>query len=120
MALLTYVRNQWDRVSAWVLVGLGALAIVLGWIGVTGTPYTFEMIPYVLSGGIGGLFLLGVGAMLWISADLRDEWRTLRELVDQQAAAEDVVVAAPEALPAAVVAEAAAANGARRQLRASR
>lgn len=85
MALLTYLQNQWDRVLAWVLVGAGALAIVLGWIGVTGTPYTFEMIPYVLSGGLGGLFLLGVGAMLWISADLRDEWRTLHAILEHEA-----------------------------------
>ena len=33
-----------------------------------------------------GLFLLGLGALLWLSADLRDEWRKLdaidRHLVD--------------------------------------
>lgn len=81
MDLLTWMRNQWDRVSAWVLVALGALALVLGWLGVTGTPYTFEQIPFVISGGLGGIFLLGVGAMLWISADLRDEWRKLDQLV---------------------------------------
>lgn len=85
MALLTYVRSQWDRVLAWFLVGVGALALVLGWVGVTSTPYTFKMIPYVVSGGLGGLFLLGVGAMLWLSADLRDEWRTLHVLLEGQA-----------------------------------
>lgn len=82
MDVLNWVRNQWDRVSAWVLVALGGLALVLGWVGVTGTPYTFEQIPYVISGGLGGIFLLGVGAMLWISADLRDEWRKLDRLLE--------------------------------------
>jgi hypothetical protein len=38
---------------------------------------TAQQVPYIVSGGIGGLFLLGVGAMLWLSADLRDEWRKL-------------------------------------------
>ena len=38
---------------------------------------TAQQIPYIISGGIGGLFLLGLGAMLWLSADLRDEWRKL-------------------------------------------
>ena len=118
MALLTYIQNQWDRVLAWALVGLGALAIVLGWIGVTGTPYTFEMIPYVLSGGIGGLFLLGVGAMLWISADLRDEWRTLRELVDHQAMVEPQPGAEEE--PPSAPALAATRNGSDRPIRVSR
>lgn len=82
MDVMTWVRNQWDRVGAWVLVALGGIALVLGWVGVTGTPYTFEQIPYVISGGLGGLFLLGVGAMLWISADLRDEWRKLDRLLE--------------------------------------
>jgi hypothetical protein len=82
MEFLSWVRNEWDRVTAWVLVAIGGLALVLGWIGVTSTPYTFEQIPYVISGGLGGVFLLGVGAMLWISADLRDEWRKLDDLTD--------------------------------------
>lgn len=92
MDVVNWVRNQWDRVGAWVLVGIGGIALVLGWVGVTGTPYTFEQIPYVVSGGLGGLFLLGVGAMLWISADLRDEWRKLDrllELHEEQAAVAD-------------------------------
>jgi hypothetical protein len=55
----------------------GALAIVLGWNGVSEEPLTAQQIPYVISGGVGGLFLLGLGAMLWLSADLRDEWRRL-------------------------------------------
>jgi hypothetical protein len=81
MDLLTWVRHQWDRVLAWIVVAAGAIALVLGWVGVSGTPYSFEQIPYVISGGLGGLFLLGVGAMLWVSADLRDEWRKVDELV---------------------------------------
>lgn len=79
---LTWIRNQWDRVAAWSCVAIGAFVLVLGWVGVTSTPYSFEQIPYVISGGLGGIFLLGVGAMLWTAADLRDEWRVLRELVD--------------------------------------
>ena len=85
MDLLTFVRNQWDRVGAWVAIAVGALLLVLGWLGVTNTPYTVEQIPYVVSGGLGGIFLLGVGAMLWISADLRDEWRKLEEIRQAQA-----------------------------------
>jgi hypothetical protein len=75
--IIKWVRTQWDRVSAWVLVIAGALAIVLGWNGVSEEPLTAQQIPYVISGGVGGLFLLGLGAMLWLSADLRDEWRRL-------------------------------------------
>jgi hypothetical protein len=77
MNFLRWARTEWDRVAAWVLIAFGGLAIVLGWNGVSGRALTAQQIPYVVSGGIGGLFLLGVGAMLWLSADLRDEWRKL-------------------------------------------
>lgn len=74
---MTFLRTQWDRVGAWVLVAAGALALLLGWIGVSGTAYPTEQVPYIISGGLVGIFLLGAGAMLWISADLRDAWRKL-------------------------------------------
>ena len=77
MNLSQWVRGQWDRVAAWILIAIGGLAIVLGWLGVRDEALTQKQIPYVISGGIGGLFLLAVGAMLWLSADLRDEWRKL-------------------------------------------
>jgi hypothetical protein len=64
----------------------GVVALVLGYFGVSGTLDTGKQIPYVVSGGMAGLFLLGLGALLWLSADLRDEWRKLdaidRHLVD--------------------------------------
>ena len=41
-----------------------------------------DQIPYMMSGGIGGLFLLSIGITLWISADHRDEWRKL-DAIDQ-------------------------------------
>ena len=75
--MLNYIRNQWDRVGAWVCVAAGALALLLGYLGASGTLETAKQIPYVVSGGMAGLFLLGLGALLWISADLRDEWRKL-------------------------------------------
>jgi hypothetical protein len=75
--IIKWVQTQWDRVFAWVFVVAGALAILLGWNGVSNEPLTAQQIPYVISGGVGGLFLLGLGAMLWLSADLRDEWRRL-------------------------------------------
>src|SRR4051812_25088562 len=82
MDLLTWVRAQWDRVLAWVLIGVGALCLLIGWIGVSGTSYVAEQLPYVVSAGLFGLFLLGLGATIWLSADLRDEWRKLDRIED--------------------------------------
>jgi hypothetical protein len=77
---LRWARNQWDRLGAWVAIGAGALLLIFGWLGISRVAFTEEQLPYLASGGLGGLFLLGVGAMLWLSADLRDEWRKLDRL----------------------------------------
>ncbi len=77
MDVIAWLRAQWDRVLAWLLIGVGALALLIGWLGVSHTVYLVEQIPYVISAGLLGIFLLGLGATIWISADLRDEWRKL-------------------------------------------
>ena len=71
---------QWDRVggAALVLVGLGVL--IAGCVGVSYATATVDQLSYLISGGILGLFLLGLGATLWLSADLRDEWRKMDQL----------------------------------------
>lgn len=105
MDIVKWLRLQWDRVAAWVAIVLGLLVLLLGWIGVSGTEYPAEQIPYIVSGGLFGVFLLGVGAVLWLSADLRDEWRKLDRI-------EEVLRAGTTAPPAVVAAEAPAASAA--------
>lgn len=77
MELKTWMRAQADRVAGGVAVAVGLLALLLGYLGVAGTAYPAEQIPYVLSGGVLGIVLIGLGATAWLSADLRDEWRKL-------------------------------------------
>jgi hypothetical protein len=86
--LLTILRAQWDRVAAIVALLLGAIAMLNGWIGVSGTAYAAEQIPFIVSGALVGIFLLGLAAVLWLSADLRDEWRKLADLEDRLAGIE--------------------------------
>jgi hypothetical protein len=78
--LVTWVRAQWDRAGGLALLGLGAVLVVSGWIGVSGTSDGAAQLSYLVSGGLGGLFCLGAGATLVISAHLEDEWRKLDEL----------------------------------------
>jgi hypothetical protein len=85
MELMRWVRAQWDRVAAAMAIVVGALALIVGWIRISDELYPAAQLPYILSGGLGGLFLLGVGSTLWLSADLRDEWRELRRLRDELA-----------------------------------
>jgi hypothetical protein len=78
--LLTLARSQWDRTTAMVAAVLSGLLLLLGYFGVASTPFPAEQVPYVVSGGIAGILLMGVAATLWLSADMRDEWRKLDEL----------------------------------------
>lgn len=77
MEILRYLRLHWDRVGAVVALLAGVVSLVLGYVGTAGTEYIAEQIPYLISNGLGAILLLTVGAVLWISADLRDEWRVM-------------------------------------------
>ena len=80
MDLFDWLKAQGDRATGIALVAIGLLAIVLGYRGVADATLPTEQIPYLASGGILGVFALGCGATLWLSADLRDEWRKLDEI----------------------------------------
>jgi hypothetical protein len=78
--LYRWLRNQWDRSVAVVAAIIGAVLLLLGWLGASRATLPAQQIPYLASNGLAGLFALGIGATLWISADLRDEWRKLDEI----------------------------------------
>jgi hypothetical protein len=63
---------------------------------------TYEQLPYILSGGLFGLAMIMVGTGLWLSADIRDEWRRIDRLEDTLAerdgVARDRDVRIPEAV----------------------
>lgn len=64
---------------------VGAVALLVGYFGVSGTLDPAKQLPYLVSGGVGGLFLLGVAAALLFSADLgatRADIAELRRSVD--------------------------------------
>jgi hypothetical protein len=78
--VVTWVRAQWDRTGGFTLLAVGALLLLSGWIGVSGTSDRAGQLSYLVSGGLGGLFCLAAGATLLLFADLDDEWRKLNEL----------------------------------------
>lgn len=62
------------------LIAAGAVAIVIGYFGVSGTLDPGKQLPYIISGGIGGVFLLGCGAALIFSGDLAEARRQLEQM----------------------------------------
>ena len=77
MDVLTVLKSQWDRVAALACAIGGVVLLIVGYQGIADSPYVAEELAYLISGGLGGVFLLGVAATLYISADMHDEWRKL-------------------------------------------
>jgi hypothetical protein len=80
MNVLAWARLQWDRVLGALAAIAGAVLLITGWVHVSGTGFVAEQLPYLASEGLGGVFLLGLGTGLWLSADMRDQWRELRAI----------------------------------------
>jgi hypothetical protein len=75
--LKTWLRAEWDRIAGFGLILLGVVLLFLGYQGVQETAFLAEQLAYIASGGLGGLFSLGLGVGLLLSADLHDEWYKL-------------------------------------------
>ena len=80
MDFFRWVRTQWDRAAAIGLVIVGLISMALGYFGVADAPLPTEQLPYLSSDGLFSIFVLGIAATLWLSADLRDEWRKLDDI----------------------------------------
>lgn len=66
-----------------LLTVAGFVVLVVGVIAMTGTPYVPLQLPFVISGGLGGAALLGVGAVLTaVLAERRDRVEAMAELQD--------------------------------------
>lgn len=80
MTRSSWVRANWDRVAGWCLIAAGCVVLFLGWRGVSEQVFPAAQLPYIASGGVGGAVIVGIGATLLVSADLRDEWQRLDDI----------------------------------------
>ncbi|MGH3362259.1 MAG: hypothetical protein ACRDOM_07350 [Nocardioides sp.] len=69
-----------------VLLPLGLVVIILGWYGAANTPYQYDQLSYLVSGGLLGLGLTFTGGFLYfgawlarIAADQRDSSKRLAD-----------------------------------------
>ena len=58
----------------------GFVALVVSWVGVSGTVIVADQLAYIASGGLIGLFLLGVSAMAYWSEQRERELSRLSEI----------------------------------------
>jgi hypothetical protein len=68
-------------VVGWALAGLGVIAILVGYLGISRESLVAKQLPYLISGGIGGIALVGAGAALIATEDLR-RFRTRLERLE--------------------------------------
>ena len=57
---------RWEVIrpyAGWGLAVLGAVFIVVGWIGISGESLVAKQMPYLISGGVGGVALVGLGVL---------------------------------------------------------
>jgi hypothetical protein len=80
MELRRFLMQNKTRACAALAFVTGAVALVIGWHGTAHSSLTSEQIPYLVSGAIFGLFALGTAGILWLSADLRDDYDKLDEI----------------------------------------
>jgi len=76
---LTMKSERTLMLAAAGAVLLGIAALIGGWIAMRDEVYAAVQLPYLLSGGIGGLFLLGLGVIAVRTAEAS---RLDRRLVD--------------------------------------
>ncbi|HMJ77166.1 MAG TPA: hypothetical protein VK507_14405 [Iamia sp.] len=63
-------RERMMLIGGGVLVGIGIIAVLVGYIGASGTSNVYEQVPYALSGGVLGLSLIIIGCALIIRFSL--------------------------------------------------
>ena len=66
-----WVRRATRPVWGWSLVGLGLIFVLVGYLGISREAVVAKQLPYLISGGIGGIALVGFGAMLVGTEDLK-------------------------------------------------
>jgi hypothetical protein len=78
-----------DRLNDFVMRGLaaalvvaGLVAVLVGYLGVRDQSHIELQLPYVISGGMGGLVLMGLGALVLIQYQMRLQARRFGEVTD--------------------------------------
>ena len=70
------------KAAAGVLTLLGLVAVLVGYLGVRDESNIELQIPYLISGGLGGLALVGLGALALIQYQMRLQARRFADLTE--------------------------------------
>lgn len=71
------------RVCAGVLTVAGVVTVLVGYVQLRDESDVVLQLPYVMSAGIGGLILVGLGAVALIQAQMQTQTRRAAEVAEQ-------------------------------------
>ena len=94
-----WVRRATRPVWGWLLVGAGLLLVLFGYLGISREALVAKQLPYLISGGILGLALVGFGAMLVGTEDLKRTQERIDHLEDLVADLHTVLLSRADAPP---------------------
>lgn len=106
-------RWVWSAVRpvlGWVLAAAGAIALFVGWFGVSGESLTAKQLPYLVSAGLAGIALFIMAGVFLATDDVRRQFERIGDLerkVDDLYALFVADIAAAHTAPTAVMPRAA-------------
>jgi hypothetical protein len=75
---LTYLT----KLAGGALLVAGVVVVLIGYIGIRDESSVELQLPYLASGGIGGLALIGVGISAYLRAGMREQAQQVAEVVE--------------------------------------
>lgn len=82
----------------WIFVGLGLLALFLGWYGASGTAIVAKQVPYLASDGVLAVVLIAIGNRIFLINDLRRDSGRLDRLEEMVGELHAVLLARTDAV----------------------
>lgn len=70
------------RIAAGLLIVVGLVAVLIGYIGIRDESEVVLQLPYAISGGVGGLAVILLGAVTLIYSQMREQAQQAAEVVD--------------------------------------
>lgn len=80
---------DWRQALGMGLIGIGTIAVIVAWWGVSGTLDPGKQMPYISSGGFGGAVLIAIGVTLLSSFEHARDRAALEVVLDRLDAIDD-------------------------------
>ncbi len=84
--------------AGWVIAAFGFLFIIVGYLGVSREALVAKQLPYLISGGVGGIALVGAGAAFVAVEQIRRDSRRIDRVERMVLELHDILLAGAESL----------------------